>query len=287
MNIENTKYTEQRYLTSNPELMYNRYFASNVYRTYEEAFCDESTGEIISIERKELLFERGTHIDGEVIAKVRFYLSSGDIKEVDVSNQQRLGLYSQNSSNKPYIARVQAGGKKFKVLLYATGLQCVLDIIQDFGELNFNGWFEVVTAKEIDYADIFIDTLQTIDLTEEYLRDEITLSGWAAAKQAEAADKKEVSLGFWRLDLSITAKYEQSEDTFDHSYIVQTTSVERALAVIETKLHKLQEEAVQRGDKSEKAAYVLKINSATPMKIDYVVPVSFSAAHYQAKQENK
>lgn len=287
MNTAITKYTEERYLTSNPELMYNRYFASNVYRSYEEAFCDEATGEVVTIERKELLFERGTHINGDVIAKIRFYLSTGDVKEVDVSNQQRRGLYSQDTHTKPYIAKVQCNGKKYKILLYASGLQSVLDIIQDYGELNFNGWFEIITAKEIDYADILVDTLQPIDLTDQYLRDEITLTGWAAATQAEAADKKEASLFFWRLGLSITAKYEQSEDTFDHSYIVQTTSVERALAVIETKLHKQQEEAVQRGDKTDKAAYVLKINSATPMKIDYVVPTDFSVAHYQANRANK
>lgn len=139
MEITDTRHNEVKYLTSDPELMYNKYFADNVYREYDESFCDDETGEVITVQRRELLFERGTHINGDAIAKLRFYLSSGDIKEVAVSTQQRRGIYSVSGSCAPYIAKVLSGGKKYKVLLYANSLQNVLDIVADYGELNFNG----------------------------------------------------------------------------------------------------------------------------------------------------
>jgi hypothetical protein len=59
--------------------------------------------------------------------------------------------------------------------------------------------------------------------------------------------------------------------------------VERALAVVEVLLYKSQEarlaELEQAGKKADKASYVTKIKSVSPMKIDYVVPVDFMVAH--------
>lgn len=278
--MENTKFTEQRYITSDPALMYNRYFAANLYRTYTESFLDDETGEVVDIERRELLFERGTHINGDVIAKLRFYLSTGDVKEVDVSNQQRRGMFSKGAHLRPYIAKVEVGCKKNKILLYASGLQNVIDIIQDYGELTFSGLFDITTAKEIDFAEIFIDTLQPIDLTAEYLKDSISMREWAAAEKSQApAEGEKASLGLWRLDLEITERFDKREELFDRSFIIKTSSVERALAAIEVQLYKKQEQSIADGVTSDKASYTLKIKAASPMKIDFIIPTEFSLAH--------
>lgn len=278
--MENTRFTEQRYITSDPTLMYNRYFAANLYRTYTESFLDDDTGEVVDIERKELLFERGTHINGDVIAKLRFYLSTGDVKEVDVTNQQRRGMFSGGGSLRPYIAKVVVGCKKNKILLYASGLQNVIDIIQDYGELTFSGLFDITTAKEIDYAEILIDTLQPIDLTAEYLKDSISMRQWAAAEKSQApAEGEKASLDLWRLDLEVTERFDKREELFDRSFIIKTSSVERALAAIEVLLYKRQEQRIADGDTSDKASYTLKIKAASPMKIDFIIPTEFSLAH--------
>lgn len=278
--MENTKFTEQRYITSDPALMYNRYFAANLYRTYTESFLDDETGEVVDIERKELLFERGTHINGDVIAKLRFYLSTGDVKEVDVSNQQRRGMFSEGCSLRPYIAKVVVGCKKNKILLYASGLQNVIDIIQDYGELTFSGLFDITTAKEIDFAEILIDTLQPIDLNAEYLKDSISMREWAAAAKSQVpAEGEKASLGLWRLDLEITERFDKQEELFDRSFIIKTSSVERALAAIEVRLYKKQEQSIADGVTSDKASYTLKIKAASPMKIDFIIPTEFSLAH--------
>ena len=277
--MENTKFTEQRYITSDPALMYNRYFAANLYRTYTDSFLDDETGEVVDIERRELLFERGTHINGDVIAKLRFYLSTGDVKEVDVTNQQRRGMFSGGSSLRPYIAKVVVGCKKNKILLYASGLQNVIDIIQDYGELTFSGLFDITTAKEIDFAEIVIDTLQPIDLDAEYLKDSISMREWAAAEKSQApAEGEKASLGLWRLDLEVTERFDKREELFDRSFIIKTSSVERALAAIEVLLYK-KEQRIADGDTSDKASYTLKIKAASPMKIDFIIPTEFSLAH--------
>lgn len=67
-----TRKTEQRYITSDPQKMLNMYLAKRVLKTWTEDFIDEDTQEVVSIERNEVLFERGTLIDQDILAKIRF-----------------------------------------------------------------------------------------------------------------------------------------------------------------------------------------------------------------------
>ena len=120
-----TRKTEQRYVTSNPARMLNMYLAKRVLKTWTEDFIDEDTGETVSIERNEVLFERGTLIDQDTLAQIRFSMEADGIKEVEVSNQKRMAFENENKCLYPYIAQAQIGDKKCKFLLYATGLENV------------------------------------------------------------------------------------------------------------------------------------------------------------------
>lgn len=52
-----TRKDEIRYRTDDTRRMAGKFFASNVLKTWYEDVIDGDTGEIISIERKDLLFE--------------------------------------------------------------------------------------------------------------------------------------------------------------------------------------------------------------------------------------
>lgn len=65
-----TKNNEIRYFTSDPQKMLNKYLAQRVLKTWTEDFIDEDTSEVVSIERNELLFQRGTLIDQDVLAQI-------------------------------------------------------------------------------------------------------------------------------------------------------------------------------------------------------------------------
>ena len=63
--------------------------------------CPQNMGGIFSlmkiqvnrtIERNEILFDRGTLIDQDTLAKIRFSMEADGIKEVEVSNQNRLAF---------------------------------------------------------------------------------------------------------------------------------------------------------------------------------------------------
>lgn len=68
-----TKFNEERKVTSNPREMLNKYIAKRVLKTWIEDFVDEDTGLVASIERNEVLFDRGTYIDQDVLAQIKFY----------------------------------------------------------------------------------------------------------------------------------------------------------------------------------------------------------------------
>ncbi len=55
-------------------------------------------------------------------------MEADGIKEVEVSNQNRLALELVNNFFHPFLSQVEIGDKKHKLLLYATGLDKSLDI---------------------------------------------------------------------------------------------------------------------------------------------------------------
>lgn len=174
-----TRKTEIRYVTSDPKKMLNMYLAKRVLKTWEESFIDEDTGETVTIERNEILFDRGTLIDQDTLAKIRFSMEADDIKEVEVSNQNRLAFENENKFLYPYLAQAQISDKKYKFLLYATGLENACLILKDYIELNYQFGFTLTMIKEFDSCVILTDNLKerkVDDTSLAYLKNEITMA---------------------------------------------------------------------------------------------------------------
>lgn len=73
--------------TRKPEEMLGKYLAKNVVKEWTEDFTDEETGEITSVERRELLFIAGTKIDQDVLVKLCFSMDTEGIDKVSVAEQ--------------------------------------------------------------------------------------------------------------------------------------------------------------------------------------------------------
>ena len=80
-----TRKTETRYVTSDPKKMLNMYLAKRVLKTWEESFIDEDTGETVTIERNEILFDRGTHRVGDFVMVKVTESSSATLKGEEVA----------------------------------------------------------------------------------------------------------------------------------------------------------------------------------------------------------
>ena len=217
-----TRKTEIRYVTSDPKKMLNMYLAKRVLKTWEESFIDEDTGETVTIERNEILFDRGTLIDQDTLAKIRFSMEADGIKEVEVSNQNRLAFENENKFLYPYLAQAQISDKKYKFLLYATGLENACLILKDYIELNYQFGFTLTMIKEFDSCVILTDNLKerkVDDASLAYLKNEITM--------AKYVDKK-----FYQIETKITFTDGENEDERVQTFVVNTFNVDRAMMLI-------------------------------------------------------
>lgn len=279
-----TKKDEVRYFTSEPREMLNKYLASDVVQKWSEDFIDEDTKEVVSVERTQKLFDRGRLIDQDLLTQINFHLQTGDIKEVEVSNQKRLAFENKNTFLHPWQAQAEIGDKKYKFLLYASGISNVIEILNDYIELNYASGFTLVMAKEIDSCIILTDNFekQKVDLEKAYLKDEISLEEYVEAKDGAKDEDEEIKeKKFYQLEVKIT--YSDNIET-TQSFIVHTFDTDRALMVISHYLKKWEEKKNQEHREKgwgehEIRDFKLCIEKAGPMPVGAFVPKEFSLAY--------
>jgi hypothetical protein len=193
-----TKFTEKVLRTSVLEEMQGSYLAERVLRTWDEDFADEDTGNIVTIQRNEILFDKGILIDGDILTQINFYLQSEGIKDVLVSNQQRKGKVVKNSTS-VYCVAVRDGKKKRNYYLYANSVVMAMAIITDFLEQKIKGGFSFVAIRELEYSNLI--------------------------PAQEEADSDESEKDFYKVEIEIT--YEEGE-AFEQLYILQASDAEEA-----------------------------------------------------------
>lgn len=281
-----TRKTEQRYVTSDPTKMLNMYLSKSVYKTWSEDFIDEDTQETITIERNELLFTRGTLIDQDTLAQIRFSMEADGIKEVEVSNQKRMAFENENKCLYPYIAQAQIDDKKYKFLLYATGLENVIAILKDYIELNYQSGFTLTMAKEFDSCIILTDNLKerkVDNASEAYLKKEISAEEYLDAMDSEETEGEELKPNekkFYQIETKVTF---DDEEERTQTFVVHTFNVDRAMMLISHWLKNKEEEyekqAKEKGHEYEKKDIHTSIESAKPIPVGRFIPREFSMAY--------
>ena len=73
--------------TSDPKEMYGKYLYEAAVKTWTEDFIDNDTKEIVSVERTEVIMERGTYIDQDVLQQLTFSIQANEIEKVKVCNE--------------------------------------------------------------------------------------------------------------------------------------------------------------------------------------------------------
>lgn len=274
-----TKKNEVRFLTSDPKKMLNKYLAQRVLKTWSEDFIDEDTGEVVTIERNELLFQRGTLIDQDILAQIRFCYEAGDIKdEIEVSNQKRLAVELINGYLQPYIAQATIDSKKYKFLFYATDVDTALLLLKDYIELNYTAGFIINMVKEFDSCVILTDSLK------ERKIDTLPLDfPGNNPDETASADEEEEPKSDDRKFYQIETKVLFGEDESSATFVVHTYNVERAMMLITSYLKKKQDEheqeAREKGNPFEKKEIHTMIEVAKPISVGRFIPKEFSMAY--------
>ena len=297
--VESRK-TEIRYTTSDPQKMLGKFVARRAYRTWIEEMKDDKTGDIVQIERNELLLERGTYIDKDQLASINFMLQEGSLAEVEVSNQNRQGILLTGSFLSPFKAVAKIDDKKKTFLLYASSVANALVILIDFIELNFRGRFEITKVEEMDYCVVIIDRLKPaearkLELDAAYLKGDISMETFVEGTidkiqrgnpdvEENAKDEKE-GMKFYEIGAHIVRSHEKEGNIeSDHTFIVQTVSAVRANMLIEKYLRDAQEEEYIESLQHPERTFIKydirsNIETSKIIPIGCFIPVPFSEVY--------
>lgn len=286
--IESRK-TEIRYKTSDPSKMLNKYLVTRLCRKWNESFIDEDTGETVSVERSELIIEKGELLDQDKVAKIRFYMSEGSIDEVEVSNQKRQSFELKNEIFYPYLAQVQIKDKKYKILFYARSVENAVVILKDYIELNFEGQFEILMVKEFDSCIVLLDSLKNkkYDFERAYCLGEISTEKFLEelANQVDSEEREEkIDLKWYKINSKIM-KRDKAGDEQESSFVfvVKSASAERANMLINIYLKreqdKAEKEAMERGGIFEKKDITAAIEESSIIPIGCFIPKEFSEVY--------
>lgn len=303
--VESRK-SEIRYVTNDPAKMLGKWIARRALKTWYEDYKDADTGEKVSVERNEILLERGTYISQEVLCTIKFMMEEGSLKEVEVSNQNRQGMLLENRSFLPYKGVAKIDGKRKTFLLYANSVANALVIMVDYIELHYKGGFEITDIKEMEYCVVIIDRLKSAEvrryeLDAAYLRGEMSVEDFAEATcdkiiqgnpDADKDDDKKETKKFYQIGAHVVLHDDKEGDIEeDHTFIVQTISAVRANMLIEKWLRDKQEERFRESLKHPERTFVrYQINSyieeSKILPIGCFIPVNFSEVYNDRENDD-
>lgn len=260
-----TRKDEVTYFTSDATEMIGKFLSERLVRKWKEEFVNKDTSEIVDIERSELILDRGVQVTKEALATIQFYLQSGDIKEVGVSNQRRQAFVIPNTFMFAWLVTVKIGAKKKKILLYASSLEMAIEVAKDYVELNFDCGFFLVQVKEMEGCIILKDNLK------HYVVDHnIDIENIEAVEDEDVIEGK-----FYQISASIV-----NEDmSYVQTFIIETKDAEKAMIVIKDYVTRQIIENKGSVDELE-----VKLESAKVLPCDTFIEKDFSLAYSEIKQ---
>lgn len=244
-----TKFDEVIITTSKLDEMKGKFLSERLLRTWNEEFVDEDSGEVVSIERNEIILDKGTFLGQDQISEINFMLQSGDIKEVSVSNQQREcnEIYNHTSV---WSVKAEINRKKKAFFLYANSIDLSREIVSDFISQNYSGSFRIVEIKELSYSNLISDE----------------------SNDDERAEKEE---GFYSITVEITS---EDRESYNQSYILKSSDADKAKNSI---ISNIQNKRNKDGDDSH---FEVAIISAKTISCEDVIEYDFTEKYYENSQ---
>lgn len=295
-----TRKSEVRYFTSDPEKMLGKFTTSRVYKTYSEDFYDKEKDTVEKVERHQLLLDKGVYINNDVLAEIKFWLAEGAISEIEVSSQKRMSYELEYNHMYPYKAVVSIDKKRHSFIFYAYSMKNAIEILNDYVELNFFGGFTIVDLKELDYCVILVDKFKTIrqrnlELDVAYLNDDISMEEYIESKidesDKELSENEEeddtLKLKFYQIGAKIIQCIDDessNDEEYSQTFIVRTFSAVRANLIIAKWLQNEQEKRYQESLLHPERTFVKKqilsfIEESKILSIGNFIPRQFSEAY--------
>ncbi len=257
-----TRHNEFVFPTSDLEEMTGKYLAANVVREWEDTMLDEDTGETITIKRSELVMRKGEFLSPENVSTINFYIQTGDINTVSITNVKRPGECVEVGKDTIWSIVVSGGGasKRRKYILYAQSLDQALTIARDYLEQTLVGSFKIEAAKSYPSCILIpADNFKKIATDSD-------------GNMVE--DNNVVPPDFYNIQTTVKLK----DATRSFTWLVLATSVDDAKARIRQYI----DVKIQESDDEEKwDGYELIVQSGTCASVNCVIPKEFSEEYFK------
>jgi len=122
--------------TSDPKKMLGMYLPHNVYKTYTKELVDADTGEVKTIEHRELLYRAGTKLTKDVISQIMFNIQAEEITDVEVSSEKVIPAKLYISQIRmAYVVVLNTNITDYKFVVEAQTIEQAIRIAMDFGNV--------------------------------------------------------------------------------------------------------------------------------------------------------
>ena len=264
--------------TNKPEEIFHKFLAESAVKTWTEDFVDEDTGKTLSIERNEVIFERGTYIDESVFPKIMFSIQSEELKTVKVCDKKQLAK-RHNRQVRRYIVKLSNGVGKSNI--YTTraktpedAAQMVCDYYSIYGIPTLSGNFSV-----IDSAATGLILLYKEVLGKSYWEDMYNISYKDIEDKVENAHK--ILPPPYQLERFFKVKvfsWYEGEDKYEkdtYNYIIPALVLNDADKLVKLFLNKQ--------DSRNGRERIHDIISISKANIDFAIPQSYAEAWCEKK----
>lgn len=269
-----TKFDARVIRSSNPHDLVGFYLSEPIAKTWNEDYLDDSTGEVVTIERNEILIPRGERVTPELASTINFYYCSGDITgEIEVSDQARLAYPQEGGSLLPFKVVANINGKDYRFILEAVNVETALAVASDWIQLNYKGGYTFKGVSQLNDVVLLNDSL--LKLTEEGDVEQVG----ASPEQQQNGDR------YYKAEADVRITYNEADrepEEISFTFIVKTTNVETSKAAAEAWIAK---RVSQRRTATVKTIQV-NLTSAVPFHCTTIINRAFCLA-YKPQEANK
>lgn len=270
-----TRKDEVRFTTSNPKEMFGKFLSKRVLKTWKEDFVDESSGEVVTIERNEVLFEKGKYIDNDLLTQINFCIQCGEVQNVEVSNQRRLATLNKRSSLWPFKINATIGGKNYALILQAQNITKAIEVATDYIELNYTSGFDIAGVKALKSFIILNDRFKK-KITDSATPEEIAES-WGNEEESNDGEEKREDTKYYKIEAEVKISSDENEEpeAYPYDFLVKTKDVDTAKIVITSWINNKFKE------KGEDRTTEISILSATPFPCNSIIDKEFCIAYME------
>lgn len=265
-----TKQDEKRFRTKNVRDMIGNYLAAPAVKTWTEDFLDEDTGEVVSIERNEIIFQRGVKIDTELAARIQFCIESGELEDVEVSNQCRQAVERDLNSMAAWKVRARIDSKNYSFVLHAQNVKSAIAVAIDYIELNYANMFWITGAQLVPGM-IIIDNLKKSTHVSD------------ADKGEEGKDDEK----YYKIDADVSILEKGDNDdsnSIRYTFLVKAKNVDLAKEIINAWIARAEAEKAEREGEDYNRQVIVSVTAAAPYSCDNVISREFCMAYKDEKQ---